>query len=66
MVLICIYGWRETRQKWSSSVFGIRDNSRLWLGERTGRGRGDPGVFWGGAKGLLLGSGRSSLFDLTQ
>lgn len=25
MVLICIYGWGETRQKWSSSVLGTRD-----------------------------------------
>ena len=32
--------WGATRQKWSGSVFGIRDKSRFWLGMERGRGRG--------------------------
>lgn len=50
MVLICIYGGGEPKQKWPSSVFGIRDKSWFWLEVGGGRGRGDPGVSWCPAK----------------
>lgn len=70
MILICIYGWGEPKQKWSGSVFGIRDKS--WFCLEVGMAEVEVLLVCLGVQpkeegpGLGLTSGRSSPFDLTR